>query len=148
MLGEALCNTQPDYLQTMNHTSLFPPPLLPMNHPTDESSLPPRFSNGISPSSASSSTSASRYSTSHPGGRRRRRHLAAADDDDEDEDGHKMPADRNAGLWWCVMLGLALIVFGICSVYGMKIYMEYLERIKVSIWAKNIFCQALGTTSI
>ena len=64
-------------------------------------------------------------------GRRRRRHFAAEDEDDDDEFEGRQPADKNGSLWWCVMLGLVLIVFAICSVYGMKIYMEYLERIKV-----------------
>ena len=37
------------------------------------------------------------------------------------------------------MLGLILIVFGICSVYGMKIYIEYLERIKASFLTSFVF---------
>ena len=89
---------------------------------SDESTLHQRYANG---SSASSST---RY-PSHPGARRRRRHVD--DDDDDDDLAVRPPVDRNQSLWWCVMLGLILIVFGICSVYGMKVYMEYLERIKV-----------------
>merc|ERR1711970_851659 len=99
----------------------------PVDEPViDESSA--RFSNG-------SASSSSPRSSLHPSGRRRRRHFATGDDDDDDDDEgyeERHMADKNGSLWWCVMLGLILIVFAICSVYGMKIYMEYLERIKVN----------------
>jgi len=95
----------------------------PIDEPVSDDAS--RFSNG----SAASSSPKSSFPVS---GRRRRRHFAAEDEDDDDEFEGRQPADKNGSLWWCVMLGLVLIVFAICSVYGMKIYMEYLERIKVN----------------
>jgi len=88
-------------------------------YPVDE---PIGDESAVQPSSA---VSGSVYRQLPPPSRRRRQF---GDKDDEEE----IKDESMASVWCCATFGLILVILGMTSVYGMKIYMEYLERIKVN----------------